>query len=141
MLIFLGVCAIALAIVWALVHPPVERRGGDRPDMRKVIGNYRYVARFRELWVIAVSVFGVLGLMRGLGGYVPTYLREIGWDPANSADTAMTVFFFCSLIGVVPISHLVGSAGQSSIGDGLRHVDDDGWLRAHVLSPATISGG
>ncbi len=110
-LIFLGCCAILLAILWAIAHPPVERRRGPRPALRKIIGNYRYVARFRELWVIALAVFGVLGLMRGLGGYVPTYLREIGWD-ANSADTAMTVFFFCSLIGVVPISHISDRLGN-----------------------------
>ncbi len=110
-LIFLGVCAIVLAVIWAIVHPPVERRGGSRPDMRKIIGNYRYVARFRELWVIAMAVFGVLGLMRGLSGYVPTYLREIGWEAAR-ADTAMTIFFFFSLIGVVPISHLSDRLGN-----------------------------
>ncbi len=110
-LIFLGLCAIVLAIIWAIVHPPVERRGGSRPDIREIISNYRYVARFRELWVIAMAVFGVLGLMRGLGGYVPTYLREIGWEAA-SADTAMTVFFFSSLIGVVPISHLSDRLGN-----------------------------
>ena len=69
------------------------------------------MARFRELWVIALAVFGVLGVMRGLGGYVPTYLREIGWDAA-SADTAMTVFFFCSLLGVVPISHFSDRLGN-----------------------------
>ena len=113
-LIFLGVCAIGLAILWAIVHPPVERRRGARPEIRKLIHNYRYVARFRELWVIAMAVFGVLGVMRGLGGYVPTYLREIGWDGAN-ADTAMTVFFFCSLIGVVPISHLSDRLGNRRI--------------------------
>ncbi|MDE2635710.1 MAG: MFS transporter [Chloroflexota bacterium] len=113
-LIFLGVCAIGLAILWAIAHPPVERRRGARPEIRKIISNYRYVARFRELWVIAMAVFGVLGLMRGLGGYVPTYLREIGWDAA-SADTAMTVFFFCSLLGVVPISHLSDRLGNRRI--------------------------
>lgn len=110
-LIFLGVCVIVLAFLWAILHPPVERRRGARPDIRRIISNYRYVARFRELWVIAMAVFGVLGLMRGLGGYVPTYLREIGWHPVN-ADTAMTVFFFCSLIGVVPISHLSDRLGN-----------------------------
>ena len=110
-LIFLGLCAILLALLWAIAHPPVERRRGARPNIRKIISNYRYVARFRELWVIALAVFGVLGVMRGLGGYVPTYLREIGWE-ANSADTAMTVFFFCSLIGVVPISHISDRLGN-----------------------------
>lgn len=110
-LIFLGLCAIVLAVIWAIAHPPVERRRGAKPKLGKIISNYRHVARFRELWVIAMAVFGVLGLMRGLGGYVPTYLREIGWDPA-SADTAMTVFFFCSLIGVVPLSHLSDRLGN-----------------------------
>jgi MFS family permease len=110
-LVFLGVCAILLAVLWAIVHPPVERRRGRRLDLRKIINNYRYVVHFRELWVIALAVFGVLGVMRGLGGYVPTYLREIGWDAAN-ADTAMTVFFFCSLIGVVPISHFSDRLGN-----------------------------
>ncbi|MDE2748379.1 MAG: MFS transporter [Chloroflexota bacterium] len=110
-LIFLGLCAIVLAVLWALVHPPVERRAGGRPALGKIIGNYRYVSRFRELWVIALAVFGVLGLMRGLSGYVPTYLREIGWDPV-SADTAITIFFFSSLIGVVPISHLSDRLGN-----------------------------
>ena len=110
-LIFLGLCAIVIAVLWAIAHPPVERRRGAKPRLGKIIRNYRYVARFRELWVIAMAVFGVLGVMRGLGGYVPTYLREIGWTPEN-ADTAMTVFFFCSLIGVVPLSHLSDRLGN-----------------------------
>ena len=134
-LIFLGLCAIGLAVVWAIVHPPVEGRRGARPNIGRIIRNYRHVARFRELWVIAMGVFGVLGLMRGLGGYVPTYLREIGWDAA-SADTAMTVFFFCSLIGVVPLSHLSDRLGNRrlvmafgttmmTIGCGLMYVVGD----------------
>ena len=110
-LIFLGGCAIVLAIIWAIVHPPSERRESKRLDIREIIRNLRYVMRFRELWVITLAVFGVLGLMRGLVGYVPTYLREIGWA-AVDADTAISVFFLCSLIGVVPISHLSDRLGN-----------------------------
>ena len=114
-LIFLGLCAIVMAVIWALLHPPSERQREERStrrlDIREVLGNLRYVTRFRELWVIALAVFGVLGLMRGLVGYVPTYLREIGWG-AVEADSAITIFFFCSLIGVVPISHLSDRLGN-----------------------------
>ena len=110
-LIFLGICAIVIAVIWAIVHPPMERRPPARLDLRQIIRNLRYVMRFRELWVIALSVFGVLGLMRGLVGYVPTYLREIGWA-AVDADSAISVFFLCSLIGVVPISHLSDRLGN-----------------------------
>lgn len=110
-LIFTGACAILLGFVWALLHPPMEESKARRPHMRQLLKNLRHVARFRELWVIAIAAFGVMGLMRGLSGYVPTYLREIGWEPVN-ADTAITVFFLASLIGVVPISHLSDRLGN-----------------------------
>ncbi len=113
-LILLGACAIVLAAIWALVHPPTERRSAPRIDIRQIARNLAHVARFRELWVISLAVFGVLGLMRGLVGYVPTYLREIGWG-ALEADSAITIFFFCSLIGVVPISHLSDRLGNRRI--------------------------
>ncbi len=109
--VFLGLCAIVLAGVWALVHPPTPSQERSRLDLRQVLANLRHVARFRELWTIALAVFGVLGLMRGVVGYVPTYLREIGWA-AVDADSALTVFFFCSLLGVVPISHASDRLGN-----------------------------
>ena len=110
-LLFLGICAIILAIVWAVLHPPMESGSAKRPDLKQIIANLRHVAGYRELWVIALAVFGVLGLMRGLVGYVPTYLREIGWEAVN-ADTALTIFFLASLIGVVPISHFSDRLGN-----------------------------
>lgn len=113
-MVLLGASAIVLALLWAIVHPPTERRHSTRVDVRQIVRNLRHAARFRELWVIALAVFGVLGLMRGLVGYVPTYLREIGWG-ALEADSAITVFFFCSLIGVVPISHLSDRLGNRRI--------------------------
>ena len=110
-LIFLGLCSVVLALVWAIVHPPVERQRTLNLDLRQVLSNLRYVARFRELWVIALAVFGVVGLMQGIVGYVPTYLREIGWE-AVDADSAIPVFFLASFIGVVPISHLSDRLGS-----------------------------
>ena len=114
-LIFLGVCAILMAVLWYFVHPPNTHRRPTQPlDLRGITRSLRSVARFRELWVISLAVFGVLGLMRGLVGYVPTYLREIGWG-AVEADTAITVFFFCSLVSVVPLSHLSDRLGNRKL--------------------------
>ena len=110
-LILWGICALILALAWAILHPPMARESARRLDLRRLLLNMRRVARYRELWSIALAGFGVMGLMRGMSGYVPTYLREIGWDPVN-ADTALTVFFFASLIGVVPISHLSDRLGN-----------------------------
>lgn len=130
-LIFLGVLACIIGVLWLVIHPPVEKSKSKRPNVSSIIANLRYVTQYRDLWVYAFAVFGVLGLMRGLVGYVPTYLREIGWTPTD-ADTALTVFFFASLIGVIPVSHIsdrignrrivmVVAAGAMSIGVGMMY--------------------
>lgn len=110
-LVSFGLSSIGLAILWAPVHPPVERKLNRRLDWRQLLLKARRVAGFRELRVIALAVFGAVGLVQGVVGYVPTYLREIGW-PAADADSAIPVFFFASMIGVVPISHLSDRLGN-----------------------------
>lgn len=110
-LIFLGFCSVALALAWAVAHPPAEARRETRFHLRQVLANLRYVIRFREVWVIALAVLGVAGLMQGMVGYVPTYLRAIGWAPTD-ADSAVPLFFFASLIGVVPLAHLSDRIGS-----------------------------
>ena len=110
-LLLWGFWGLLLALAWWLLHPPMPKESTGQMDIRKLLRNLRHVARYGELWSIALASFGVMGLMRGVSGYVPTYLREIGWDPVN-ADTALTVFFLASLIGVVPISVLSDRLGQ-----------------------------
>ena len=137
-LIFLGILTILLGFLWLVIHPPVEKTKTKRPDIRLIFSNIHYVTRYRELWVYAIARFGVLGVMRGVVGYVPTYLREIGWNVLD-ADTAITLFFLASLIGVVPLSYLSDRIGNRrlvmtigattlSIGTGLRFfVGDAFW--------------
>ena len=110
-LVFLGLCSILLAILWALAHPPVEHTRSGRLDLRQLLAKARRVAGFHELRVIALAVFGAVGLSQGVVGYVPTYLRQIGWS-AVDADSAIPAYFLASLIGVVPISHLSDRLGN-----------------------------
>ena len=110
-LVFMGLCSVALAILWALLHPAVERERSSALDFRQLLHKGRQVAGFRELRAIALAVFGAVGLSQGMVGYVPTYLREIGWA-AVDADSAIPVFFLASLIGVLPISHLSDRIGN-----------------------------
>ncbi len=113
-LIFLGVMSVVMGVVWLIVHPPMEKPTNKRPDIGTILSNLKFVARYRELWGFALAIFGVLGLMRGVVGYVPTYLREIGWTPVD-ADSALTIFFFASLIGVVPVSYISDRIGNRRI--------------------------
>jgi MFS family permease len=100
-----GIAAIVIGILWLFVHPTEKRASTSKLDWTSMLKGVRAVAQFRNLWLVGFVGFGLLGLMRGVVGYVPSYLRAIGWLGID-ADTAISLFFFSSLIGVVPLSYL-----------------------------------
>lgn len=100
-----GVAAFIIGVIWIFVHPAEKRDSHSKLDWSSLLGGVRTVAQFRNLWILGFVGLGLLGLMRGVVGYVPSYLREIGWAGVD-ADTAISLFFFSSLIGVVPLSYL-----------------------------------
>jgi Na+/melibiose symporter-like transporter len=63
------------------------------------------VLRIKQIWLLSLFMFGVYGAYISLVGYLPTYLREIGWAGVQ-ADTALTVFLG-SLAGCAPLMALV----------------------------------
>jgi MFS family permease len=48
---------------------------------------------------------GISGCFQGFSGYLPTYLKSIGWANLD-ADRALAAFFVTSLTAVVPLSIL-----------------------------------
>ena len=100
-----GGAAILVAVLWYFVHPREEPLPPRKLDFSTQLESLRTVMRSPALWLLGVAGFSVFGLNRALIGYVPTYLREIGWR-GNDADTAISLFFFASLLGVVPLARL-----------------------------------
>jgi MFS family permease len=104
-LTFYGVIAIVLSVVWLFVHP-IEAK----PDLSKMprvsLGeSLRHVTRLREVWIIGIGGLGVNACLQGFSGYLPTYLKSIGWADLD-ADRALSAFFMTSLIAVIPLSIL-----------------------------------
>ena len=60
------------------------------------------VIRIKDVWIMGVVLLTYWGTNMGFGGYLPTYLREVGWE-AGMADSAMTVFMGIGIIGVIPM--------------------------------------
>jgi predicted MFS family arabinose efflux permease len=69
------------------------------------------VARLKEVWIIGLITLANWGASMGYIGYLPLYLRNIGWTPA-SADTAMTVINGVTSIGVIPMVILSDKLGS-----------------------------
>jgi Na+/melibiose symporter-like transporter len=60
------------------------------------------VIRIKEVWLIGIIAMAFWGANMGLNGYLPLYLRGVGWSD-TAADSAMTVVLGTSLVGVIPL--------------------------------------
>jgi cyanate permease len=68
------------------------------------------VLPIRSLWFIGLTLLGFSGCIQGIIGYVPTYLRDIGWTAA-SADGTVAAFNAISTLGCIPLALLSDRIG------------------------------
>lgn len=121
-IVLYAVIAIAISLLWLLVHPMAQKAAeGSKPPV-SLIANLRHVAKLRSLWILGIGGLGISACFQGFTGYLPTYLKTIGWA-ALDADRALSVFFLASLISVVPLSVLS---------------DRTGWRRGFLVVSALI---
>jgi MFS family permease len=64
----------------------------------------------KSLWFIGLTLLGYSGCIQGMTGYLPTYLRNIGWTAA-SADGTLATFNAVSTLGAIPLALLAGKVG------------------------------
>lgn len=110
---FYGGLAVAMAIPWALTRPSprksqLEVTQEETPSIRD---NLAHVVRIRNVWLMGLVGLGVGGCIEGVLGYLPLYLREIGWPP-SLADTVLASFHAASLLTVIPFALLSDKLGS-----------------------------
>lgn len=108
-----GVPPILLGILWWATgrEPARSEAGGVKTSevpFREVLPQ---VIRLKGLWGIGFISLGVYAAFMGLGGYLPTYLRDIGWS-AGAADSALTVVIGATALSTIPMSILSDLLGS-----------------------------
>lgn len=63
----------------------------------------RHIAGLKNIWLLGLGLFGIGGAIQGTLGFLPLYLRDLGWQPAQ-ADSVLSAFHATSLICVLPIA-------------------------------------
>lgn len=123
-LFFYGAIAIVISIPWAFTRsgPAGVAASGQAAPASSMRQTFLQVVRLRNIWLFGLAILGVNGCVQGVLGYLPLYLREIGW-PLTQADGALATFHALSLMGVIPIVILSDWTGQ----------------RKSVLAAATIA--
>lgn len=141
-LIVYGVAGALFSIPWLFVrtNPAHQLPAGMGMSMREAVS---HVIRVKNIWLLGFTLFGVGGCIQGVLGYLPMYLRDIGWE-AIRADGALSAFHTISMIFVLPIalwSDRIGSRKQLltvaivmvMIGTGLLSFASGGWIWLAVL--------
>ncbi|NLD36177.1 MAG: MFS transporter [Desulfatiglans sp.] len=108
-----GIPCILLGLLWIFTgrDKPVASGASKSPASHSLLDAFRHVVKIREVWVIAFITTTYWGSSMGLTGYLPTYLKLIGWTPflADSATTVMTGIASLGTIPVVLISDRLGA--------------------------------
>jgi predicted MFS family arabinose efflux permease len=100
-----GGVSILMSLAWFFIHPhddPAAQQARRAVPFREALG---HVARLRHVWMIGLGVLFFWACVRGFVGYLPLYLREIGWE-ASTADRVLGVYYGVSLLAAIPIALL-----------------------------------
>ncbi len=113
-LFMFGAIGIVFGLIWLFAVPDgvlPQPAGRDKPFFSGIFSGINRVIRVRELMIISAGSLLFWGCYRGFTGYVPIYLRNLGWD-AVKADSALSNYFLASLIFALPIVYLAEKWGQ-----------------------------
>lgn len=68
------------------------------------------VTKLSNVWRLSLATLGVTACIGGFLGYLPLYLRDLGW-PTATADSALAAFHAASLVAAIPIALLSDRLG------------------------------
>ena len=141
-----GAVAILFGIFWWFSQEKAEdedRHNNQRIILREAIG---HVIHIPNVWLLCIATAGVSGGVNGVLGYLPLYLRGLGWEP-TIADGTLASFHAASMACAIPIALLsdrIGSrrgvlmAAALFIGTGIGLL---GFARGILISVAVLLAG
>ena len=99
-----GIPCVLLGFLWLLTgREPLDEDGATRrassiPFKQSLTS----VLKIKPVWIIGLITLTFWGSSIGMIGYLPVYLRDIGWSPL-AADSAITVLSGVSTLGAIPV--------------------------------------
>lgn len=109
---FYGAISVAVGILWYLFGKEPHQTGltASEPLLQPLRQALSRLIHIKALWLLGFTMLLRLGGIMGMTGYLPLYLREQGWTPAN-ADSALAIFYGASMLCVIPLSSLSDRLG------------------------------
>jgi len=106
-----GGIAVIVGLLWFITVREPDRLGSTGSEggvpLRQSISR---VFPIKSLWFIGLTLLGYTACIQGIIGYMPTYLRDLGWTVA-SADGTVAAFNAFSTLGAIPLALLSDRIG------------------------------
>ena len=110
-----GAISVALGIIWLLtIKETKDARTTEYKNAVPARQAILHVLPIKAVWLIGFNLCAYVGSMKAIMGYIPLYLREIGWS-AVSADGALTAFTLMTIIGAIPLTLLSDKLGRRKV--------------------------
>ncbi|HCS40456.1 MAG TPA: hypothetical protein DIW44_12845 [Anaerolineaceae bacterium] len=148
--IFYGLIGAFLCIPWFFTRsaPITKSATGQSVSMLKSI---QYVIKVKNIWIIGMVMFCMAGAIQGVMGYLPLYLRGIGWAGLR-ADSVLSAYNLVSMIFVLPLALMSDRMGSRKkimiiagimtvLGFGLLSLAKDNWVWVFVLLSGFMRDG
>jgi cyanate permease len=106
-----GAVAILFAMFWWFSHENAGVEDQQKNDLITFREAIWQVIRLRNVWILCIATAGVSGCVNGMLGFLPLYLRDLGWKPAI-ADSTLASFHAVSMLFAIPIALLSDRVGS-----------------------------
>lgn len=101
-----GAVSIIISLLWFLSRSAPVQPEAPSPTGTVPLGQaLSRVVHIRSVWFLALTQMCYMGCIMGVTGYLPLYLRRIGWTAA-SADGALAAFSGASTVTAIPLTLL-----------------------------------
>ena len=106
-----GGISVVIGLLWLFtVKEHAQAHPGAAPTRVPLRQSVARVFPIKTIWLLGLTLLGYGACVQGVIGFLPTYLRDIGWTAA-SADGSLATFNALSTLGAIPLAILSAKIG------------------------------
>lgn len=98
-----GAIALLFSLLWWFSQEKADETAVHPAAHLSIGAALRYVTSIPNVWWLSLATLGVTACINGLLGYLPLYLRDLGW-PTATADSTLASFHAMSMVAAIPIA-------------------------------------
>ena len=106
-----GALAILFGVLWWFSQEKASVEDRQDNQMITYLETVRHVMRLPNVWMFCLATAGVSACVNGMLGFLPLYLRDLGWEPAT-ADSTLASFHGASMLFAIPAALLSDRLGN-----------------------------